>query len=128
MRDPIRQAERLLATRLRYTINTNYEDRAITTSAAISAAIGLPAAEAISLINRRQWRAEDMPFFKPWQGGSSSTSWRRIPTSCGGRSEPVMAPKALSDLRWQLARPSGCASPVGFTGCCCPSPAVTQAP
>lgn len=54
MRDLIGQAERLLGIRLRYIINTNLDDRASTTPAAISAAIGLPAAEATSLINRRQ--------------------------------------------------------------------------
>ena len=60
MRDPIRQAERLLAIRLRYTINTNLEDWAITTPAAIGTAVGLPAAEAVSLLTRRQWRAGDV--------------------------------------------------------------------
>jgi hypothetical protein len=45
MRDPTRQAERLMAIRLRYTINTHLEDQGITTPAAIGAAVGrhLPA-------------------------------------------------------------------------------------
>ena len=60
MRDPTRQAERLLAIRLRYTINTHLEDRAVTTPAAIGMAVGLPAAEAIGLLTRRQWRAGDV--------------------------------------------------------------------
>ena len=60
MRDPIRQAERLLAIRLRYTINTTLDDRGITTSAAVGAAVGLPAGEAVNLLNRRQWRAGDV--------------------------------------------------------------------
>jgi len=60
MRDPTRQAERLLAIRLRYTINTHLEDRAITTPAAIGTAVGLPAAEAVGLLTRRQWRAGDV--------------------------------------------------------------------
>lgn len=60
MRDPIRQAERLLAIRLRYTININLEERAITTPAAIGDVVGLPAAEAVSLLTRRQWRAGDV--------------------------------------------------------------------
>jgi hypothetical protein len=50
------QAERLQAIRLRYSINTHLEDRGIATSAAIGAATGLPAAEAVRLLTRRQWR------------------------------------------------------------------------
>ena len=60
MRDPTRQAERLMAIRLRYTINTHLEDQGITAPAAIGAAVGLPAAEAVSLLTRRQWRAGDV--------------------------------------------------------------------
>ena len=60
MRDPTRQAERLMAIRLRYTINTHLEDQGITTPAAIGAAAGLPAAEAVGLLTRRQWRAGDV--------------------------------------------------------------------
>ncbi len=60
MRDPIRQAERLMAIRLRYTINTHLEDQGLTTPAAIGAAAGLPAAEAVSLLTRRQWPAGDI--------------------------------------------------------------------
>ena len=60
MRDPTRQAERLLAIRLRYTINTHREDQGITAPAAIGAAAGLPAAEALGLLTRRQWRAGDI--------------------------------------------------------------------
>jgi hypothetical protein len=60
MRDPTRQAERLMAIRLRYVINTHLEDQGITTPAAIGAAAGLPAAEAVGLLTRRQWRAGDV--------------------------------------------------------------------
>jgi len=60
VRVPIRQAERLMAIRLRYTINSHLEDRSITTPAAISAALGLPAAEAAGLLRCRQWRADDV--------------------------------------------------------------------
>ena len=60
MRNPIQQAERLMTIRLRYTINTYLEDQGVTTPAAIGAATGLPAAEAVSLLTRRQWRAGDM--------------------------------------------------------------------
>ena len=60
MRDPIRQAERLMAIRLRYTINSHLEDRGITTPAAVGAATGLSAAEAAGLLCRRQWRAGNM--------------------------------------------------------------------
>jgi len=50
MRDPIRQAERLMGIRLHYTINSHLEDCGITT----------PAAEAAGLLRRRQWRAGDV--------------------------------------------------------------------
>jgi hypothetical protein len=42
-----RKAERLICMRLRYAINTHLEDKGPTTPAAIGAAIGLPAAEAV---------------------------------------------------------------------------------
>ncbi len=60
MRDPTRQAERLMAIRLRYTINTHLEDLGVTAPAAIAAAVGLPTAEAAGLLHRRQWRAGDV--------------------------------------------------------------------
>jgi hypothetical protein len=60
MRDPTRQAERLMAIRLRYIINTHLEDQGITTPAAIGAAAGLPAAP-VGLLTRRQWHAGDVP-------------------------------------------------------------------
>ena len=52
MRDPTQQAERLLAIRLRYTINTHLEDQGITTPAAIGVAVGLAPAEAMGLLSR----------------------------------------------------------------------------
>ena len=60
MRDPTRQAERLMAIRLRYRINTYLEDKGVTTPVAIGAAAGMPAAEAVGLLTRRQWRAGDV--------------------------------------------------------------------
>ena len=60
MRDATKQAERLAAIRLRYTINTHLEDRGVTKPTAIGTAVGLPAAEAVSLLTRRQWRAGDV--------------------------------------------------------------------
>jgi hypothetical protein len=60
MRDTTRQAERLMAIRLRYTINTHLEDQGVATSAAIGAATGLPPAEAVRLLTRRQWRDGDL--------------------------------------------------------------------
>jgi hypothetical protein len=60
MRDPTRQAERLMAIRLRYTINTYLEDQGITAPAAIGAVAGLPVADAIGLLTRKQWRAGDV--------------------------------------------------------------------
>jgi hypothetical protein len=54
------QAERLLAIRLRYTINTHLDDQGVTAAPAIARAVGLPAAEAVRLLTRRQWRAGDV--------------------------------------------------------------------
>ena len=60
MRDSTKQAERLTAIRLRYSINTHLEDCGLTAPAQIGAALGLPATEAVGLLTRRQWRAGDV--------------------------------------------------------------------
>ena len=60
MRDATKQAERLAAIRLRYTINTHLEDRGVTTPAGLAQATGLPAAEAAGLLRRKQWREGDL--------------------------------------------------------------------
>ena len=60
MRDPRKQADRLAAIRLRYTINTFLDDQGITAPSDIAQAVGLPAAEAVRLLNRRQWRDGDV--------------------------------------------------------------------
>jgi hypothetical protein len=60
MRDPRKQADRLIAIRLRYSINTHLDDQGITTPSDIARAVGLPAAEAVRLLNRRQWRDGDV--------------------------------------------------------------------
>ncbi len=60
MRDATRQAERLAAIRLRYTINTRLDDLGIATPAGLARATGLPAAEAAGLLRRKQWRAGDL--------------------------------------------------------------------
>ena len=62
------QADRLVAIRLRYCINTHLEDRGITTPAAIGAATGLPAAEVVRLLTRRQWREGDVAVLKAIAG------------------------------------------------------------
>ena len=51
-----RQADRLTTIRLRMLIGRELEDRGITTPAAIDEALGTPAAEAVKLLTRRQWR------------------------------------------------------------------------
>ena len=60
MRDTTKQGERLIAVRLRYTINTHLEDQGLTAPAQVGAAVGLPAAEAVRLLTRRQWREDDI--------------------------------------------------------------------
>jgi hypothetical protein len=54
------QAERLIAIRLRYCINTHLDDCGITTPAGIAQAVGLSVAEAVRLLTRRQWRDGDV--------------------------------------------------------------------
>ena len=58
------QADRLLAIRLRYCINTRLEDQGLTTPAAIGAATGLPSIEVVRLLTRRQWREGDVTALK----------------------------------------------------------------
>jgi hypothetical protein len=58
------QTERLQAIRLRYSINTHLENQGLAAPAAISAATGLPAAEAVRLLTRRQWREGDTAALK----------------------------------------------------------------
>ena len=55
-----RHADRLTTIRLRMAIGRELEDRGITTPAAIGAALGMPAAEAVKLMNRHQWREGDV--------------------------------------------------------------------
>ena len=60
MRDPRKQADKLAAIRLRYCINTHLDDQGITAPPDIARAVGLPAAEAVRLLTRRQWREGDV--------------------------------------------------------------------
>jgi hypothetical protein len=55
-----RQADRLTTIRLRMAIGRELEERGITTPAAIGAVLGMPAAEAMSLLTRHQWREGDV--------------------------------------------------------------------
>src|SRR4051812_40286176 len=55
-----RQADRLTTIRLRMLIGRELEERGITTPADIGAALGMPAAEAASLLTRHQWREGDV--------------------------------------------------------------------
>jgi hypothetical protein len=60
MRDTGKQAERLVAIRLRYCINTHLDEQGITSPPDIARAVGLPQAEAVRLLTRRQWRDGDV--------------------------------------------------------------------
>ena len=55
-----RREDRLITIRLRMAIGRALEDRGITTAAGIGEALGMPAAEATSLMTRRQWREGDV--------------------------------------------------------------------
>ena len=59
-----RQADRLTTIRLRMAIGHELDARSITTPAAIGEALGMPAAEATSLLTRRQWREGDVARLK----------------------------------------------------------------
>jgi hypothetical protein len=56
----IRQEDRLASIRLRMAIGHELDDRGITTPAEIGVALGLPAAEAVKLMTRHQWREGDV--------------------------------------------------------------------
>ena len=56
----VRHADRLATIRLRMAIGHELDARDITTPAAIGEALGMPAAEATSLLTRRQWREGDV--------------------------------------------------------------------
>jgi hypothetical protein len=55
-----READRLASIRLRIAIGRELDERGITTPAEIGEALGMPAAEATSLLTRRQWREGDV--------------------------------------------------------------------
>lgn len=58
--DARRGAERLATIRLRFSINTHLDERGLTRPAEIGEAVGMPAAEAVRLLNRRQYRDGDV--------------------------------------------------------------------
>jgi hypothetical protein len=55
-----RREDRLAALRLRMMIGRALEDRGVVDAVAISAALGMPPAEATKLLTRRQWREGDV--------------------------------------------------------------------
>jgi hypothetical protein len=55
-----RHVDRLTTIRLHMAIGHELDARDITTPAAIGEALGMPAAEATSLLTRRQWREGDV--------------------------------------------------------------------
>jgi len=55
-----RHEDRLKIIRLRMAIGRELDERGITTPAEIGVALGMPAAEATSLLTRRQWREGDV--------------------------------------------------------------------
>src|SRR5215203_3613593 len=55
-----RREDRVMAIRLRMAIGQELDARGITTPAEIGDALGMPAAEAHGLLNRRQWREGDI--------------------------------------------------------------------
>jgi len=60
----IRQEDRLASIRLRMAIGHEMDARGITKPAEIGAALGMPAAEATSLLTRHQWREGDVALLR----------------------------------------------------------------
>ncbi len=58
--DARHRADRLTAIRLRFSINSHLDDLGLTRPAAIGAAVGRPAAEAVRLLQRRACRDGDI--------------------------------------------------------------------
>ena len=56
----IRQEDRLTTIRLRMAIGRELDERGITAPAAIGEVLGMPAAEAVKLLTRHQWREGDV--------------------------------------------------------------------
>jgi hypothetical protein len=56
----IRQEDRLASIRLRMAIGRELDERGITKPADIGEAFGMPAAEAVKLLTRHQWREGDV--------------------------------------------------------------------
>jgi hypothetical protein len=50
----------LIAIRLRYCINTHFDEQGLTAASDIARAVGLSAAEAVRLLTHRQWREGDV--------------------------------------------------------------------
>lgn len=59
-----RTADQLKTIRLRMAIGRELDDRGVTTPAGIGAALGVPPAEAMSLLTRKQWREGDVALLK----------------------------------------------------------------
>ena len=59
-----RRDDRIAAIRLRMAIGHELDARGITAPAAIGAALGMPAAEARSLLARHQWREGDVALLR----------------------------------------------------------------
>lgn len=59
-----RQADRLGCIRLRMAIGQELNERGITAPVAVGEALGMPAPEAVKLVNRRQWRKGDVDRLK----------------------------------------------------------------
>ena len=60
----IRHEDRLKTIRLRMAIGRELDERGITKPADIGEALGMPAAEAVKLMNRHQWREGDVALLK----------------------------------------------------------------
>ena len=79
-----RREDRLVTIRLRMAIGRELDDRDITTPAAIGEALGMPAAEATSLMTRRQWREGDVARLEAAAarlGVQVPGSWRSRPST-----------------------------------------------
>src|SRR3954466_7193634 len=83
----VREADRLKSIRLRMAIGRELDDRGIIDPVKIGAALGMPAAEATSLLTRQQWREDDLPRLEAVAArlGGSGPGSRGEETRQGGR-------------------------------------------
>jgi len=84
------QTGRLQAIRLRYCINTHLDEQGLT-APDIAQMVGLPAAEAVRLLSRRQWREGDVAALPGGRQPAWAASFAGGPRSVGQHGEDILS-------------------------------------